>query len=312
MMVRKRTLVVVLLLAAALSACATSTASPTTPPTEAVTPQPTPSLAPPTSSPTPEPTVPAIPVLPFAAVECLGIGLSGDSLRAICHPGMSDTSLLPYPTRIEIIEGGSVDIEYYSIDPALDKVNVKRFTIHDGSGDRTVEAVPALKLAMHEYVFVKDDLQVALGIAISADALLATFGTPTSDTTEEGDWEDTGPKRIREIAFEELSLTIVQAPDTSKPDLWGAWEFVVSDPGFTGPRGLKVGMTLPELVAYLGTGGFHYTLDSFSAPGLMVLAARSPYEESVDPEVFGPGDHDFEIQFVDGRVATIRIALILN
>ena len=308
---RKILTCVALLLAAALAACATPVFTGT--PTPTATTDATPSLAPPTSAPTPTPTVPVAPVLPLAAVECLGVGLSGDSLRVFCHPGMSDVSLLPYPTRIEIVEGGSVDVEYYSIDPSLRKVYVKKYTIHDGSGDRTVEPVPAPMLAMHEYVFVKDELQVALGIPISSDALLAAFGAPTSDTTEEGDWEGIGPKRIREIAFEELSMTIVQEPGTDKPDLWGAWEFVVSDPGFTGPRGLKVGMTLPELVSYLGTGGFHYTLDSLTTPGLMVLAARDPYVQSIDPEVFEPsGDHDFEIRFVDGRVSSILIALILN
>jgi hypothetical protein len=70
--------------------------------------------------------------------------------------------------------------------------------------------------------------------------------------------------------------------------------------------------TLQELVAYLGTGGFHYTLDSLAAPGLMTLAARSPYVESIDPEVFEPEDHDLEIRFTDGRISSIRIAVILN
>jgi hypothetical protein len=247
----------------------------------------------PTPSPTPTPT--PLPILPDWFLPYVGIGFGVNSLNSVLGEDIPAESRLGFPTY-RLSGGGTVHFEYS--DRVVDMPIVSRIE---------VEGRPAI-VPSHDAVPV-NDFRIDLGGGLSVEPLDAVtiarmtgvLGVPVNDATLRYDSPIDGSRSyFRTLDFIGLEVTLSQAVDAPDKSKWVVESIVFSSADYETPRGLKVGMTLPEIQKRFGTDEFCMYLDG-SRDGLhwLSLSKNQTYMDWGGPYL--------SVEFLDDKVVDWRI-----
>jgi hypothetical protein len=100
----------------------------------------------------------------------------------------------------------------------------------------------------------------------------------------------------RRIAFEKISLTLVQYSRDLHTDRWSIWEMSIKDPGFANTRGIAVGLSLTETLQKISNGEFGYSMNLDNGK-----------IRSIDIKKFSEEYVYMTLEFEEDKIAEIRI-----
>jgi hypothetical protein len=169
--------------------------------------------------------------------------------------------------------------------------------IVDSTGERTI--TPSLDAyPFKDFVFERGVVSLKTpGRILESD--FGIFGTIISDetvSTQGGEAFGSGDFLTRKMAFEKISLTLVQYSRDLHTDRWSIWEMSIKDPGFANTRGIAVGLSLTETLQKISNGEFGYSMNLDNGK-----------IRSIDIKKFSEEYVYMTLEFEEDKIAEIRI-----
>ena len=169
--------------------------------------------------------------------------------------------------------------------------------IVDSTGERTI--TPSLDLyPFKDFVFERGVVSLKTpGRILESD--FDIFGTILSDETTSGQGDEaygSGEFLTRRIAFEKISLTLVQYSRDLHTDRWLIWEMSIKDPGFANMRGIAVGLSLAETLQKISNGEFGYSIN-----------LNNGKISSIDIKKFSEEYVFMTLEFEEDKIVEIRV-----
>lgn len=197
-----------------------------------------------------------LPVIPKALFDLLGIGATGYMVKQYAGMDTQYPKEMLYEARIQ--DGGTVRFQYSSQE---DDGIITEMRISDSSGERTIAPEPD-SYPMKDFIFERGVVSLKVAAPI-LESDFAIFGKILSDETTVSTGDEafgSGEFLTRKIAFEKVSMTIVQYSRELHTDRWLIWELSLRDPSYATSRGLKVGLGFSETLSMFHTGEFKYNI----------------------------------------------------
>ena len=135
---------------------------------------------------------------------------------------------------------------------------------------------------------------------VRVSELKLAFGTPTSDIARAMYSDGMGGFISRKIQFDGVSVVIHQSPDEADIDLWSLDEVNETRSDLSTPRGLKVGLSVEEVVQLLGTDGYRNYYDTETGLNLIGIEKNDN------------GGRWISLDFASGLVSSIDIQFIFD
>ena len=140
------------------------------------------------------------------------------------------------------------------------------------------------KIAIKDFQIVVHGRNLGLDQREEED-LQDLLGQPLTVKIETVTDEERGKCRIKTAVYQGLQLVLLQLENTAQPARWGVIRLTSTVPAYTTPRGLKIGMSYPEVLRMLGTGEFNIYPDNLPNPqrveiNKMDLANDGEYAEA--------------------------------
>lgn len=107
---------------------------------------------------------------------------------------------------------------------------------------------------------------IKIGQMKSETELLALIGKPLKTQISENEAEGFGEIRIKTLFYSELQIVLMQQTNSKDKNLWRIQTIICSDPNFSTPRGLKIGLDLDSVIKMIGTGEFLISFDALQDP----------------------------------------------
>ncbi len=197
-----------------------------------------------------------LPVIPQALFDMLGIGATGHMVKQFAGMDTQYPKEMLYEARIQ--DGGIIRFQYSSQE--ADGI-ITGMRISDSSGERTIAPVPD-SYPMKDFIFESGVVSLKVdGLILERD--FAIFGKILSDETTVSTGDEAfggGEFLTRKLAFEKISMTLVQYSENLHTDRWFICEISLRDPSYVTSRGLKVGLGVSETLSMFHTGEFKYNI----------------------------------------------------
>jgi len=202
-------------------------------------------------TPTPLPTQAPRYTLPRAYLQYIGFGTYGSNIMAMA--GQDTLASGACDTVFFLDGGGTVSFTFDGeFGEEFWKIGVSGITIDDASG--AVVRRAGTRLTPDDpnlYAFQKGSLVLRRGGDVKASALIAAFGSPTSDVTAEGPnlhWEEKKAWH-RSMKFSGLEIELYQLDDATDKDVYEIVFVTGTDSSLTTSLGWMMGMSAKDVIA---------------------------------------------------------------
>ncbi len=265
-------------------------------PTSGPTPTKGPTAAP-TKGPTATPT-PPYPILPVAALDRIGIGVTALSFGTLGIDGMppidadSGTGadfILSDGRPIHFDEASSYHGNY-----------ITGYRI-DGSPAVTPQPDTA---PVADCEFTVDGFALRSQQDVRFTELTAALGAPSDDVTIDTEWIYFHVNE-RTLTYPGLTIVLQQDHAAKDKDVWNLFSILVTRSDLATPRGLKVGMTEREILQLFDTGDFMILVSGIPSTVAEMEVFRNSGSGQPGSDAFAG---EIRIDFVDGKAT--RIALL--